>query len=80
VASFYSRVLHRSNTGLRKEGEREVMARRAGKAGMHSRGAECSEGNNGRVGVEATLKGFCPYVGGEEVSWTGGHPGVHEEQ
>jgi hypothetical protein len=22
--------------------------------------------------VEATLKAFCPYAGGEEVSWTGG--------
>jgi hypothetical protein len=27
VASFYSRVLRRSNVGLRKEGEREVTAR-----------------------------------------------------
>jgi hypothetical protein len=28
VASFYIRVLCRSNTGLREEGEREVMAQR----------------------------------------------------
>jgi hypothetical protein len=39
VASFYSRVLRKSNAGLRKEGEREVMARRGGRVmGVHACG------------------------------------------
>jgi hypothetical protein len=68
VASFYSRILRRSNTSLCKEGEREVTARCDGRAGGHSRGAERIEGSNGRAGMGVTLKGFCTYVSGEEVS------------
>jgi hypothetical protein len=43
VASFYSRALHGGNAGLRKEGEREVTARRGGRAGVRSCGAESNE-------------------------------------
>jgi hypothetical protein len=39
VAYFYSRVLHGSNAGLCKEGEREVTTRRGGRAtGVHVHG------------------------------------------
>jgi hypothetical protein len=39
VAYFYSRVLHGSNAGLCKEGEREVTTRRGGRAtGVHAHG------------------------------------------
>jgi hypothetical protein len=35
---FYSYALHGGNAGLRKEGEREVMARHSGRAtGVHAR-------------------------------------------
>jgi hypothetical protein len=38
VASFYSRALHGGDVGLRKEAEREVTARRGGRAtGVHAR-------------------------------------------
>jgi hypothetical protein len=29
------------------------------------------------AGMEATPKAFCPYAGGEEVSWTGGASSGH---
>jgi hypothetical protein len=56
--------------GLRKEGEREVMARRGGRAtGVHARVARHSS----HVTVATALrggntKGVCPYAVGEEVS------------
>ncbi len=34
---FYSRALRGGNAGLRKEGEREVTARRSGRAGVLAR-------------------------------------------
>jgi hypothetical protein len=34
VASFYSRVLCRSNVGLHKDGEREVTTQRSSRAGV----------------------------------------------
>jgi hypothetical protein len=38
VTSFYSRALRGGNAGLRKEREREMMARRGGRAtGVHAR-------------------------------------------
>jgi hypothetical protein len=59
----YSRALRGGNTGLRKEGEREVHM--------------CTVRHNSDVVVATTLRGgdaegICPYAGGEEVSWTGG--------
>jgi hypothetical protein len=48
VASFYSRALHGGNAGLRK-GEQEVTARRGGRAGVRSRGAESNEAAKGIV-------------------------------
>jgi hypothetical protein len=75
---FYSRALRGGNAGLRKEGEREVMAQRDGRAtGVHVRAARC----NNDVAVAAALcggdaEGVCPYaVGTGELArgwrWTG---------
>jgi hypothetical protein len=64
VASFYSHALRRDNTGLRKEGEREVMARRGDRAtGVHTRATRHSSD----VVVAAALRGgdaegVCPYA------------------
>jgi hypothetical protein len=49
VTSFYSRALHGGNMDLRKEGEWEVMTRRGSRAGVRSRGVECSEAATGVV-------------------------------
>jgi hypothetical protein len=62
-------VSRRSNTGLRKEGEREVTARRGGRAtGVHTRAAR----RNGDVTVVVALrggyaKGVCLYAVGSGV-------------
>jgi hypothetical protein len=45
---FYSCVLRGGNADLRKERGREVMAWLGGRASVLSRGAERSEGSNGR--------------------------------
>jgi hypothetical protein len=70
---FYSRALRGGNVGLRKEGGREVTARRGDRAtGVHAHAAR----HNNDVAVAAALRGgdtegICPYAIGEEVSWTG---------
>jgi hypothetical protein len=68
---FYSCALHGGNAGLRKEGEREVTARRGGRAtGVHTRVARRSSD----VAVVADLRGgdtdcVCPYaVGTSELA------------
>jgi hypothetical protein len=77
---FYSRALRGSNAGLRKEGEREVMARRGGRAtGMHMHAVRCSSD----IPVVAALhggdaEGICPYaIGSGELTrgwhWVGPH-------
>jgi hypothetical protein len=77
---FYSHALHGGNMGLRKEGEREVMAQRGGRAmGVHARAARRSND----VVVAAALhgdnaEGICPYaIGTGELArgwrWTGPH-------
>jgi hypothetical protein len=53
------------------QGEREVMARRGGRASVLARVARRSSD----VAVAAALRGghtegVCPYTNGEEVSWT----------
>jgi hypothetical protein len=77
VASFYSCVLHRSNASLRKEGEREAMARCGSRAGVLARTAR----HISDVTVAVTLRGgdaegVCPYaIGSGELPrgwrWTG---------
>jgi hypothetical protein len=62
---FYSCALRGGNTGLCKEGEREVMARRGSRAtGVHVHTVGCSSD----VTVVAALCGGDTKV----VSWTGG--------
>jgi hypothetical protein len=66
VASFYICVSHRSNACLRTEGEREVTARRGGRAtGVHA----CAARRSNDIAVEAALRGgdaegVCPYAVG----------------
>jgi hypothetical protein len=77
VASFYSRVLRRSNAGLCKEGDREVTDQRDGRAGVLARATR----HNSDVTVAAALRGgdaegVCSYViGSGELArgwrWTG---------
>jgi hypothetical protein len=69
---FYSHTLCGGNAAC-TEGEREVMARRGGRAGVLASAAR----RNSDVAVATALrggdaKGICPYAVGEEVSWTGG--------
>jgi hypothetical protein len=80
---FYSHALHGGNAGLHKEGEREVTARRGGRAtGVHMRAAR----HNSDITVPAPLRGgdadgICPYViGTGELArgwrWTGPRDGA----
>jgi hypothetical protein len=61
VASFYSRVLHRSNAGLCEVGESEVTNRRGGRAGWSARARgvgtaqRCAEAEHAR-GAEAHVR------------------------
>jgi hypothetical protein len=73
VASFYSRVLRRSNTGLCKEGDREVTDQRDGRAGVLTRATR----HNSDVTVAAALRGgdaegVCSYVIGSGELVEGG--------
>jgi hypothetical protein len=66
VASFYSRALRGGNAGLRKEGEREVMARRGGRATVvHAHAARCSSDIAVAVALcGGNTEGVCLYVVG----------------
>jgi hypothetical protein len=82
VAAFYSRALHRSNTDLREEGEREVTARRGGARargeGIAQRGAEAEHARMVQVlAAAASHEGYaewslsvcrCPRCAGQGVA------------
>jgi hypothetical protein len=67
---FYSHALHGGNAGLCKEGEREVMARRDGRAtGVHARTARRSSDIVMAAALRGgVVEGICLYAVGEEVS------------
>jgi hypothetical protein len=70
---FYSRALHGGNTGLCKQGEREVTAQRGGRAsGVHT----CAARHSSDIIVAAALRGGDVRVFVRtplaRVSWPGG--------
>jgi hypothetical protein len=75
-APFYSCILCRGNVDLRKERGKEVTARLGTVVERECARMAQSATRAATVGLVWRRRGreFCPYIGGEEVSWTGGEP------